>query len=183
MIKEKKTFLGFSFTSTRLCRQHYESIVRRAPGASYVPEAMLKIGDLREQEDQYEEAAQVYATLVSKFPLTPEARVATYLEAKSRMWLCRRLSYNIPRCKDTANFLTMALKRFPDLDEAEELKTWREELKTHMSEDAYVQAKFYDTKQRTRHAALTAWERFLKEYPDSPHADEARARIEALKVK
>ena len=52
-----------------------------------------------------------------------------------------------------------------------------------MSEDAYVQAKFYDTKQRTRHAALTAWERFLKEYPDSPHADEARARIEALKIK
>ena len=182
MIKEKKTFLGFSFTSTRLCRQHYESIVRRAPGASYVPEAMLKIGDLREQEDQYEEAAKVYATLVSKFPLTPEARVATYLETKARMWLCRRLSYNIPRCKDTVNYLTMALKRFPDLDEAEEIKTWREELKQHMAEDAYVQAKFYDTKQRTRHAALTAWERFLKEYPDSTHADEARARIEALKV-
>ena len=53
----------------------------------------------------------------------------------------------------------------------------------HLSEDAYAQAKFYDTKQRTRHAALTAWERFLKDYPDSPHADEARARIEALKVK
>ena len=183
MLKEKKTFLGFSFTSTRLCRQHYESIVRRAPGASYVPEAMLKIGDLREQEDQHEEAARVYATLVSKFPLTPEARVATYLEARARMWLCRRLSYNIPRCKDTASFLTMALKRFPDLDEAEELKAWRGELAQHMSEDAYVQAKFYDTRQRTRHAALTAWERFLKEYPDSPHADEARARIEALKVK
>ena len=92
MIKEKKTFLGFSFTSTRVCRQHYESIVRRAPGASYVPEAMLKIADLREQEDQYEEAVQVYASLASKFPRTPEARVATYLEAKARMWLCRRLS-------------------------------------------------------------------------------------------
>ena len=73
-------------------------------------------------------------------------------------------------------------ERFPDLDEADELKTWRDELKQHMAEDAYVQAKFYDTKQLTRHAALTAWERFLKEYPDSTHADEARARIEALKV-
>ena len=183
MIKEKKTFLGFSFTSTRVCRQHYESIVRRAPGASYVPEAMLKIADLREQEDQYEEAVQVYATLASKFPRAPEARVATYLEAKARMWLCRRLSYNVPRCKDTADYLAMALKRFPDLDEAAELKAWRGELTQHLSEDAYMQAKFYDTKQRTRHAALTAWERFLKEYPDSPHADEARARIEALQIK
>ena len=183
MIKEKKTFLGFSFTSTRLCRQHYESIVRRAPGASYVPEAMLKIGDLREQEDQYEEAAQVYATLVSKFPLTPEARVATYLEAKARMWLCRRLSYNRPRCKDTLNYLAMAMKRVPDLDQLDELKTWQSELSQQLSEDAYAQAKFYDTKQRTRHAALSAWERFLKEYPDSPHAEEARARIEALEIK
>ena len=183
MIKEKKTFLGFSFTSTRLCRQHYESIVRRAPGASYVPEAMLKIGDLREQEDQYEEAVQVYATLSSKFPQTPEARAATYLEAKARMWLCRRLSYNRPRCKDTLNYLDMAMKKVPDLDQMDELKTWRSELSQHLSEDAYAQAKFYDTKQRTRHAALTAWERFLKEYPDSPHAEEARARIEALKIK
>ena len=183
MIKEKKTFLGMSFTSTRVCRQHYESIVRRAPGASYVPETMLKIADLREQEDQYEEAVQVYATLASKFPRTPEARLATYLEAKARMWLCRRLSYNRPRCKDTLNYLAMAMKRFPDLEQIDELKTWQSELSQHLSEDAYVQAKFYDTKQRTRHAALKAWERFLKEYPDSPHAEEARARIEALQLK
>lgn len=183
MVKEKKTFLGMSFTSTRVCRQHYESIVRRAPGASYVPEAMLKIADLREQDDQYEEAVQVYATLASKFPLTPEARAATYLEAKARMWLCRRLSYNRPRCKDTLNYLAMAMKRVPDLDQLDELKTWQSELSQQLSEDAYAQAKFYDTKQRTRHAALSAWERFLKEYPDSPHAEEARARIEALEIK
>ena len=57
------------------------------------------------------------------------------------------------------------------------------ELSQQLSEDAYAQAKFYDTKQRTRHAALTAWERFLKEYPDSPHAEEARARIEVLQLR
>ncbi len=181
IVKEKKTFLGMSFTSTRICRQHYESIVRRAPGASYVPEAMLKIADLREQEDQYEEAVQVYATLASKFPLTPEAQLATYLEAKARMWLCRRLAYNIPRCKDTAGYLAMALKRFPDLEQAGEIREWRAELMNYMSEDAYKTAKFYDSRQRTRHAALSSWERYLKEYPDSAHAAEVRARIEELR--
>ena len=183
MVKEKKTFLGFSFTSTRICRQHYESIVRRAPGAAYVPEAMLKIADLREQETQYEEAVQVYATLASKFPATPEAQLAAYLEAKARMWLCRRLAYNIPRCKDTASYLAMTLKRHPDLEQADEIREWRDELMEYMAEDAYQKAKFYDSRQRTRHAALTAWERYLKEYPDSKYADEVRARIEVLKVK
>jgi outer membrane protein assembly factor BamD (BamD/ComL family) len=183
IVKEKKTFLGMSFTSTRVCRQHYESIVRRAPGAHYVPEAMLKIADLREQEDQYEEAVQVYSTLASKFPATPEAQLAAYLEAKARMWLCRRLAYNIPRCKDTASFLQMAIKRHPDPEQTEEMREWHSELLDYMAEDAYQKAKFYDSKQRTRHAALTAWERYLKEYPDSKHADDVRARIEVLQIK
>jgi len=180
MVDKKKTILGFSLLSNRMVRQHYESIVRRAPGASYVPEAMLKIADLREQDQQYEEAVKVYQMLQNKFPIAEESRKAAYLEAKARMWLCRRLAYNIPRCRDTESYLKMTLERRPDLAEAGELKGWLEELKTYLAEDAYRAAKFYDTKQRTRHAARTSWERYLLEYPDSPHAEEVRARIAEL---
>lgn len=180
MVEKKKSWFGFSFLSNRLVRQHYESIVRRAPGAPYVPEAMLKIADLREQDSQYEESCKVYATLQSKYPVSVEARRAAYLEARARMWLCRRLAYNIPRCRDTMGYLKMTLARRPDLEQAEELKGWAEELKRYMEEDAYRSAKFYDSKQRTRHAARTSWERFLAEYPDSPHAETVRARIAEL---
>lgn len=182
MVKERKSFLGFSFLSNRLVRQHYESIVRRAPGAPYVPEAMLRIADLREQDNHYEEAVQVYSSLQNKYPQSKEAVLAVYLEARARMWLCRRLAYNIPRCKDTASYLKMALQRHPDHDQADELKAWQEELTQYMAEDAYTRAKFYDAKQRTRHAAIASWERFLKDYPTSSHADDVRARIEQLKA-
>ena len=181
MVREKKTFLGMSFTSTRILRQHYEMIVRRAPGAKYVPEAMLKIADLREQDQQYEEAVLVYAALMSRFPSSPEARVAAYLQAKARMWLVRRLAYNLPRCKDTASYLQMTLKRLPDHPQAEEMKTWLDELKVYMAEDAYVRAKFYDSRQRTSHAAAAAYERFLEEYPDSTHAEEVSRRLDELR--
>ena len=181
MVREKKTFLGMSFTSTRILRQHYEMIVRRAPGARYVPEAMLKIADLREQDQQYEEAVLVYAALMSRFPSSPEARVAAYLQAKARMWLVRRLAYNLPRCKDTASYLQMTLKRLPDHPQAEEMKTWLDELKVYMAEDAYVRAKFYDSRQRTSHAAAAAYERFLEEYPDSAHAEEVSRRLDELR--
>ena len=180
MVKEKKTMFGFSFTSDRIVRQHYESVVRRAPRASYVPEAMLKIADLREQDNHYEEAVQVYNQLVMKFPKTPEADVAIYLQAKARMWLCRRLSYNIPRCLDTQKYLKMMIADHPRHDRVDEMKEWLAELEKHLEADAYQRAKFYDTKQRTPHAAAAAWERFLREYPFSPHADEIRARIETL---
>ena len=141
---------------------------------------MLKIAALREQDSQYEESVKVYATLQSKYPVTNEARQAAYLEAKARMWLCRRLAYNIPRCRDTEGYLKMTMGRLPDLEQVGELKEWLEELKTYMAEDAYRSAKFYDSKQRTRHAARTSWERYLAEYPDSVHAEEIRARIAEL---
>ena len=180
MVERKKSWFGFSFLSNRLVRQHYESVVRRAPGAPYVAEAMLKIADLREQDSQYEEAVKVYATLQSKYPAAAEAREAAYREARARMWLCRRLAYNIPRCRDTAGYLKMTLARLPDLGQAAELKGWADELEGYMEEDAYRRAKFYDSRQRTRHAARASWERFLAEHPASPHADAVRARLAAL---
>ena len=49
------------------------------------------------------------------------------------------------------------------------------------AEEAYKAAKFYDSRTRTLRSAITAYERFLKDYPSSSHADEVRARIEILK--
>lgn len=182
MVKERKSFLGFSFLSNRLVRQHYESVVRRAPGAPYAPEAMLRIADLREQDSHYEEAVQVYSSLQNKYPGTKEAVVAAYLEARARMWLCRRLAYNVPRCLDTAKYLKMSIERNPDIEGKDEMQGWLDELTGYLSENAYAQAKFYDAKQRTRHAAIASWERFLAEYPKSPRAYGVRKRIESLKA-
>lgn len=180
MLDTRRTFLGMSFTGNRELRQGYEQVVRRAPGADYVPAAMLKIADLREQDIDYEEAIKVYSTLRSRYPGTVEARQALYLEAKARMWLVRRLAYNLPRCQDTESFLKLALKKDPSHPNVEEMRGWLKELREYIAEDAWVRAKFYDTKQRTGHAAAASYRKFLSEYPDSSHADEARLRIQAL---
>ena len=181
MMDSRRIFLGMSFTGNRSLRQAYERVVRRAPGADYVPAAMLRIANLREQDHDYEEAVKVYSTLRSRYAGTSEAREALYLEAKDRMWLVRRLAYNLPRCKDTESYLKLALRKDPSHPKAEEMQAWLKELRDYLSGDAWTRAKFYDTKQRTRHAAIASYERFLREHPDSPHADEARARIEELK--
>lgn len=179
--KTKKTFLGFSFFSNREVRQHYESIVRRASGAPYVPAAMMRIGALREDSDEYAEASEVYGALVQKYPDSEEAPKAIYRDAYSRMWLCRRLAYNIQRCKETEGFLKRTLKKHPYLPEAEEMAGWLDELEKYLEKDAYERAKFYDTRQRTRHAAIASWERFLMDHPSSPHADEVNRRLDELK--
>ena len=180
MRDKKKTWFGLSFLSNKQVRRNYESIVRRAPSAPYVPEAMLKIAELREEELEYEEAVKVYESLSTKYPLRTEARTAAYREARARMWLCRRLAYNMSRCGETRGFLRQVMKRYPDIEQMDELKAWLEELEKYMDEAAYKNAKSYDSRRRTAHAARSAWELFLKEHPASPHADEARARIAEL---
>lgn len=177
----RREFLGMSFTGNRELRQSYERVVRRAPGADYVPAAMLRIAALREADTDYEEAVKVYSTLRGKYPGTEEARRALYLEAKARMWIVRRLAYNLPRCKDTRDYLKHALRNDPSHPDIEEMRGWFKDLSDYMSEDAWTRAKFYDSRQRTRRAAVAAYERFLAEHPDSSHAEEARARISALK--
>lgn len=181
MFDTRRTFLGMSFTGNRQLRQGYERVIRRAPGADYVPAAMLKVANLREQDIDYEEAVKVYSTLRSRHPGTSEARQALYLEAKARMWLVRRLAYNLPRCKDTESYLKLATRKDPSHPNVEEMREWLKELREYIAEDAWKRASFYDSRQRTSHAALASYEKFLSEYPDSSHAEEARARIEALK--
>ena len=157
MRDKKKTWFGLSFLSNKQVRRNYESIVRRAPSAPYVPEAMLKIAELREEELEYEEAVKVYESLSTKYPLRTEARTAAYREARARMWLCRRLAYNMSRCGETRGFLRQVMKRYPDIEQMEELKTWLEELEKYMDEAAYKNAKSYDSRRRTVHAARSAW--------------------------
>lgn len=180
MIDKKKTIFGLSFLSNRLVRQHYESIVRRAPGATYVPEVMLKIAELREKDDEWEHAQKVYASLQSKLPFSNEAPTAAYREARARMWLCRHLAYNRPRCVETQKFLKFLQTRYPTLEQMKEVQTWEKELTDYLAEEAYQHAKSYDNKRRTRHAAIAAYEVFLKEYPDSSRAEEVRQRLLTL---
>ncbi|MCQ2388931.1 MAG: outer membrane protein assembly factor BamD [Kiritimatiellae bacterium] len=180
LAKNKRTWFGLSFTSTRSLRRKYEHVVRRAPGAEYAADAFLKIADLREQDSDWEEAVKVYGAVQSRYDGTVQARTAAYLEAAARMHLARRLAYNNPRLKDTRGYLKLALQRYPDHERAEEMKGWIGEIDTWLSEEDWKSARFYDTRQRTRHAALSAYEKFVKEHPDSAHADEARARIDEI---
>lgn len=180
MVETKKTFLGFSFTSDKETRRKYEIVVRRAPGADYVPEALIKIGALRESEKEYEEAVAVYESLIQKYPNSPLVLKAVYRDAVSRMWLVRRLAYNRPRCEDTRSFLRDVVRRYPDLPETEEVRAWLGELETYLSRDAFERAKFYDSRTRTKHAALASWRNFVEQYPESAYVDEAKARIMEL---
>lgn len=178
MRDEGKTVLFFRFDNTVDVRRAYEAVVLRAPGAKFAPQAMLTIASLREDEDKQDTAATVYENLRSMYPNSSEAAVALYREARARMVVLRRCEYNRERVRETIGFFTYAIESGKlSSEEAGEVAQLRAEARALLEDEAYKAAKFYDSRTRTRRSAMSAYQRFLDEYPTSDRAPEVRRRL------
>ena len=181
MRQEGKTVVFFRFANTVEVRQAYEALVLRAPGAEFVPDAMLAIAELREEDGELEEAVAVYENLRNLHASTDQARTALYREARARMELLRRHEYNRDRCRDTIEFLRRAEENGSGVEGREDFAAWRAEAVAMIEDEAFGAAKFYDSRTRTRRSAISAYETFVRDYPASIHVPEALERIQALK--
>lgn len=177
---EGKTFVFFHFDNTVDVRRAFEAVVRRAPGADFTPDAMLRVAKLREDDDEHDRAILVYENIRNLFPLTPEAKTALYREGRARMHVLRIHEYNRQRCKDTIEFLRMAVASNPDAAVKADFNAWLAEAVGKIEDDAFASAKFYDSRTRTKRSAINAYERFLRDYPASRHVEAARARLNEL---
>lgn len=175
-----KRILFFRFANTVDVRRFYEACVLRAPGAEWAPAALLEIADLREEEGKYLQAIKVYENLINLHGDTPEAKIGILREANARMVVLREHAYNRDRCRDTIDFLRMSLKTC-DVKDVDQIKDFLREAQDVLEEEAYRGACFYDSNTRTVRSAITAYERFLSDYPESKHAEQIRERVEQLK--
>ena len=177
---EGKEIMFVRFENTVDSRRAFETCVLRAPGATWVPEAMLTIAGLREYDGSNDEAVKVYENLRNLYPDAPEAKTAIAREAGTRMAILREHEYNRSRCQDTIGFLKLALRTCRPAD-AETIQAYLAEAGDLIAEETYRSAKFYDNSTRTKRSAIAAYERFLEDYPTNAHVDEVRARLAELK--
>ena len=180
MKREGKAVMFVRFANTVDVRRAFEACVLHAPGAKWVPEAMLTIASLREDEQKYGEAIKVYENLRNLHPNSDEAKTAIAREAEARMNVLELCEYNSARVRDTIDFLKLALRSCRP-DDAERINVLLGEVMAHLEREAYQSAKFYDSPTRTKRSAVNAYEKFLKEYPEGLHAEAVRARILELK--
>lgn len=181
MREEGKRIVFFRFANTVDVRRAYEVVVRRSPGAAFVPEALLTIAALREDEGKYGTAVEVYESLRSLYPESPEAKTALLHEARARMKILEDNGYNRSRVRDTIGFLKLALRETDRESAQKELAEMLARVEQDLEDEAYRAAKFYDSRTRTVRSAVNAYERFLIDYPAGVHADEVRARLAVLK--
>lgn len=177
---EGKEVMFVRFENTVDVRRAFEACVLHAPGAKWVPEAMLIIASLREREEKFTEAVKVYENLRNLYPDVDEARISVLRESLVRMRLLSDYGYNRSRCQDTMDFLRQALKSCRREDVAE-IQEMLEQVRARCEESDYQGAKFYDSPTRTVRSAITAYEKFLYEHPEGKYSELVRNRIEVLK--
>jgi len=183
MREEGKTIVFFRFKNTTDVRRAYESLVLRSAGADFVRKAMLTIAQLREDENQLEKAVAVYENLRNLYPGTDEARTALHREAGVRMRLLNDHGYNRARTNDTIDFLKMARRDDLTTEMRADVDAWLVEAENLLADEAFRSARFYDSTTRTRRSAINAYERFIEDYPNSPHVQQVLERLVKLREK
>lgn len=182
MRAEGKRVFFVRFDNTVDVRRAYESVVLRAPGADFVPQALLTIAALREDEGKPEKAVEVYENLRNVYPGSEEAAQALLEESRVRMQLLDELGYNRERVRDTISFLRLALcGEIKSAEIRHQLSDYLAAAETLQEDAAWQAARFYDSVTRTRRSAIRAYESYLGEYSGGRHADEAAQRLKALK--
>ncbi len=78
------------------------------------------------------------------------------------------------------DFLRQALASCRQSD-VETLQGLLDEARGRVAYEEWRATKFYDSPTRTRRSAVSAYEKYLVENPDSPHAEEAKARLAELR--
>lgn len=160
---------------------YLEKIAATGPGWRNADEAQYLIGAAYEQSHQEELAAVAYLTVENRFPDSPLAAEAAFHRAKCLY----RLSQEAPnddqlRIEALAAALSFE-ERYPDSPDRPIVETYRKALERARARSAFRVAQYYDSMADRPEAALTEYERFIRQFPGSEWSGLARARIEALK--
>ena len=162
-------------------RRNYERIIHYAPRWGRVPELMLRIADLYYDDGEYASAITVCDRLLVDWPHASnlDAVVARYCAAvreQATLWRndTRRLAH-------LERLMAGAQTFRPNHPDRDRFAAWQREIHQLRHDRAYANASFYDNpKAYSREAARLAYQAFLRDFPESPHAETLRVRIAQL---
>lgn len=160
----------------------FAAIAALAPGWSKTPQSLYLMGEAYARMREWYDAADAFDMVASDYPdseyaLPALARHAEVLHTLSLKYREDEAIQN--RAITVATSASVALPQ--DSPARAKVVAALEDLVERRDARAFAIAKFYDRKRYKAESSAAAYEEFLRQYPRSPRADEARARIAALR--
>lgn len=161
----------------------FAAIAAAAPGWHRTPEALFRLGEAHFAMREWYEAADAFDSVASDYPSSDYALPA--MERHAAALYALSLKYREDEAIQTRaiTVATAAATALPQDDPMRpELVAHLEDLVDRRDARAFAIARFYDGPRHKPEAAVAAYEEFLRQYPRSPRAVEARRRLDTLKA-
>ncbi|MDX1953186.1 MAG: outer membrane protein assembly factor BamD [Verrucomicrobiota bacterium] len=171
------------FPSMDRTAEMYEKIIRNGPFSPTAPQSQMNIGAAREKQSDYPEAVKAYERAADKYHDQPQiaadalykAGIAYFKQAKTAEYDQSVAGKAIGTFGD---FLTLYPKD-PRVPEVEKIIA---SLRAEQARGSFKIAEFYEKRNRLDGALVYYNEALIKD-PNSPYADQARQRIQAIQAR
>ncbi len=172
-------FFGIGFVTPERAIPYYFQVASNAPNWKLTPEALLSAAAIYQQDKQFAEAISTYSDLQTRYPGTEEAAEAAFQMVQCLMNIAQRQPNNTQLTSDTRAALALYLRDHPDSPRRERLKGYLSELDGRQARTLMERAYVYERAKKNE-VAIDLYRRLLTEFPSSPLAEKARAKIETL---
>lgn len=183
MTKRRAQWFGMpGFTSPGLALPYFEKVVANAPGGKRAPESQFYIGVIHEQGGDYEEAVAAFRTAYSRHRDSDFAVDARFRYAYNLYRIAQSAPRDKALCRGAFSELAGFVRLHPQSGHVETAEKHMNELRERLAGMYYDVALFYDRPVYKPRAALIAHTDFIRKFPSSDMAPEAKKRIDELEA-
>lgn len=173
-------FLGIKLSGESYGVTILEDLVRKYPYQASTDTVLYSIGEYYFGEREFEEAEQVYRSLITDFPESAWVELAEYQIGESAFRRLKGVEYDLAPLKQAENSFERYVARFPGGEKVEAARERLQEIDRLRADRLFRVASFYVKDQHPK-AAIYSLERILKDHPQAPVRESAEQLLREIK--
>jgi outer membrane protein assembly factor BamD (BamD/ComL family) len=154
-------------------------VQQRSPGSPLAERALIRTADYYWEDGQFDIAADVYQSYVTRFPRSPLAPMARLREAYANLAQFRGALYDPAPLINARTILAEMIDTYPDLAEQEDFEGKLELADRQFARKLYLKADWYRRTGQPESAAYVC-RRAIELYPGLPETEDVRRLLERL---
>lgn len=160
----------------------YEQVRLNDPTGPLADDAVMATGNTFFKYGRYAEAAENYDLLRKEYPKSEHQLDAHVLDVKSKLLVYQGSAYDGTPLKDAGDVAQETLSQFPDKLGAEKQRMvqTKNDIVNQQAQRSWIVGQYYDNRGYYG-AARIYYQDLLKNYPQTPVAEQARARLAEIK--
>ena len=160
----------------------YEHVVAQAPYGEYGDQAQFRLAECYRKQQRFEEASRAFQKVIDEYPSSSLTEQAKYNVAFCAHRLSLKPSYDQSATDEAIRWYEQFIATHPGSDLLPEAQESLKQLRGFKAQGLIQVAEFYELQNKPQSAAVY-YRQLIENYPKSPQAAQAVARLTELSAK